>query len=150
MWLYIDATNNHMKNKKVILVEDNLADVELVKITLREIPYAVDLVSCNDGQALLNYLHSAALRDIALVLLDLNMPRVGGIEVLRTMHQDPQLRQVPVVVFTTSANRSDILRCYEWGAKAYVCKPLDLMDFNLIIRSTVEFWTTVNVLPSYA
>jgi two-component system, chemotaxis family, response regulator Rcp1 len=136
-------------NRKVILVEDNLADVELVKLSVRELENPVDLVHVGDGQELLNFLKTAVLSDIALILLDLNMPRVSGIDVLRHMQEDPSLKKVPVVMFTTSNSKSDIMKCYELGAKAFVCKPLDIFEFNNSIRSIVEFWTGINMLPSF-
>ena len=136
-------------NRKVILVEDNLADVELVKLSVRELENPVDLVHVGDGQELLSFLKTAVLSDIALILLDLNMPRVSGIDVLRHMQEDPSLKKVPVVMFTTSNSKSDIMKCYELGAKAFVCKPLDIFEFNNSIRSIVEFWTGINMLPSF-
>ncbi len=139
-----------IKNKRVILVEDNLADVELVRISVRELEKPVELVHVGDGQELLNFLKDAQLNEIALILLDLNMPRVSGIDVLRHMHGDEQLKKIPVVMFTTSNSRTDILRCYELGAKAFVCKPLDIFEFNSSIRSIVEFWTGVNMLPTFS
>jgi two-component system, chemotaxis family, response regulator Rcp1 len=137
------------KNKKVILVEDNLADVELVRISIKELENPVELVHVGDGQELLNFLKTAVLNEIAVILLDLNMPRVSGIDVLRYMHDDPMLKKVPVVMFTTSNSKTDILKCYELGAKAFVCKPLDIFEFNHSIRSIVEFWTGINMLPAF-
>lgn len=137
------------KNKKVILVEDNLADVELVRISIRELENPIELVHVGDGQELLNFLKTAILSEIAVIMLDLNMPRVSGIDVLRYMHEDPLLKKVPVVMFTTSNSKTDILKCYELGAKAFVCKPLDIFEFNQAIRSIVEFWTGINMLPAF-
>ena len=137
------------KNRKVILVEDNLADVELVKISVKELENPVELVHIGDGQELLIYFKTAVLSEIALILLDLNMPHVSGIDVLQHMQQDPNLKRVPVVMFTTSNSKSDIMKCYELGAKAFVCKPLDIFEFNNSIRSIVEFWTGINMLPSF-
>lgn len=137
------------KKKRVILVEDNLADVELVKISIRELETPVELVHVGDGQELLNFLKTAVLAEIAVIMLDLNMPRVSGIDVLRFMHEDLLLKKVPVVMFTTSNSKTDILKCYELGAKAFVCKPLDIFEFNQAIRSIVEFWTGINMLPAF-
>jgi CheY-like chemotaxis protein len=137
------------KKRKVILVEDNLADVELVKISVRELENPVELVHIGDGQELLHFFDGAVLSEIAVILLDLNMPRVSGIDVLRHMQQDNNLKKVPVVMFTTSNSKSDIMKCYELGAKAFVCKPLDIFEFNTSIRSIVEFWTGINMLPSF-
>ena len=138
-----------VKKKRVILVEDNLADVELVRISIRELETPVELVHVGDGQELLNFLKTAVLAEIAVIMLDLNMPRVSGIDVLRFMHEDSLLKKVPVVMFTTSNSKTDILKCYELGAKAFVCKPLDIFEFNQAIRSIVEFWTGINMLPAF-
>ena len=135
--------------KKIILVEDNLADVELVKISMREMRNPVELIHVGDGQELLNFLKSAILSEIGVVLLDLNMPRVSGLDVLKHMHADEILRKVPVVMFTTSNSRSDIAKCYDLGAKAFVCKPLDIYDFNRAIHAIAEFWATINMLPPF-
>lgn len=137
------------KRKKVILVEDNLADVELVKISIKELETSVELVHIGGGQELLHLLKTAVLNEIAVILLDLNMPRVSGVDVLRYMHNDSSLRNIPVVMFTTSNSKTDILKCYELGAKAFVCKPLDIFEFNHSIRSIVEFWTGINMLPAF-
>jgi CheY-like chemotaxis protein len=136
--------------RKVILVEDNLADVELVKISIRELDAPVELVHVGDGQELLHFLKSASLGEIGVVLLDLNMPKVSGLDVLKFMHNDPILKRVPVVMFTTSSSKSDITKCYELGAKAFVCKPLDINDFNNSIKSIIDFWTGVNMLPAFS
>jgi two-component system, chemotaxis family, response regulator Rcp1 len=138
-----------IKGRKVILVEDNLADVELVKISVRELENPVELVHVGDGQELLNFLKTATLNDIAVILLDLNMPRVSGIDVLKFMSEDANYKKVPVVMFTTSNSKTDIMKCYELGAKAFVCKPLDIFEFNSSIKSIVEFWTGINMLPSH-
>ena len=138
-----------IKNRKVILVEDNLADVELVKISVRELENPVELIHVGDGQELLIFFKTAVLSEIAVILLDLNMPRVSGIDVLKHMQLDPSLKKVPVVMFTTSNSKSYIMKCYELGAKAFVCKPLDIFEFNNSIRSIVEFWTSINMLPTF-
>ncbi len=147
---YLDKAGNNMaaKTRKIILVEDNLADVELVKISVADLETPVELIHVGDGQELLNYFEGATLNEIAVILLDLNMPRVSGLDVLRYMHADEALRKIPVVMFTTSNSRTDIARCYEYGAKAFVCKPLDIYDFNNSIKAIVQFWTGVNMLPS--
>ena len=77
------------------------------------------------------------------------MPRVSGIDVLKFMSEDANYKKVPVVMFTTSNSKSDIMKCYELGAKAFVCKPLDIFEFNSSIKSIVEFWTGINMLPSH-
>lgn len=137
-----------MIRNTILLVEDNLADVELVNISLKEMELDINVVNVRDGSELIQYLKHNSLNEIALILLDLNMPRMTGTDVLLMLQSHQVLKNIPVIVFSTSANRTDVLRSYELGAKAYVCKPLDLNDFNETIRAIVEFWTKVNVLPS--
>ena len=135
--------------KKVILAEDNLADVELTKLAFQEVPFPLEVVHVFDGQELINYVNKGSLDDIVLILLDLNMPRLGGIEVLKTFYQDNEFKKLPVIVFSSSAHEIDVKTCYDFGANAYVCKPIDINDFNKTIRSIAEFWAGVNVLPSF-
>jgi CheY-like chemotaxis protein len=139
-----------IKYKKIVLVEDNVADVELVKISVKELQIPIELTHLWDGTELIEYLKNTSLKDIGVILLDLNMPRVSGIDVLKFMYHDEVLRHIPVVMFTTSNNKSDILTCYEYGAKAFVSKPLDIAEFNTTIKSIVDFWTSINILPSFA
>ncbi len=139
--------------KKILLAEDNIADVELTKIAFRELNLPLEVVHVSDGQQLLDHLNNLAthqLDDIALILLDLNMPRMGGIDVLKVLYKDDELRRLPVVVFTSSSHDSDIQACYEYGANAYVCKPLDIQDFNQTIQAIANFWGEINVLPSFS
>ncbi len=135
--------------KKIILVEDNLADVELVKISIREFTERIELLHVGDGQELLTFLQGRPLNEIGVILLDLNMPRISGFDVLRYLQSDPALKKIPVVMFTTSSSASDIAKCYDLGAKAFVCKPLDIFDFNHCIHSIVDFWARVNMTALY-
>lgn len=138
--------------KKVILAEDNLADVELTKLAFQELDYPLEVVHVIDGQELLSYVQNVqndTLHDIVLILLDLNMPRLGGVDVLKTFYKDEAFKKLPVIVFSSSAHETDVKTCYDLGANAYVCKPIDINDFNRTIRSIAEFWVDVNVLPSF-
>ena len=135
--------------KKIILAEDNPADVQLTKLAFEEVAPGLEVVHVADGQALVEYVSTAALSDIALILLDLNMPRMGGIDVLKRFYQDEEFKKLPVVVFSSSASQDDVSTCYDLGANAYVCKPIDINDFNNIIRAIASFWGEINVLPEY-
>ncbi|MEM9823426.1 MAG: response regulator [Bacteroidota bacterium] len=135
--------------KKVIVAEDNLADVELTKMAFRELDYPLEVVHVIDGQELLNYVKSDSLQDIVLILLDLNMPRLGGVDVLKTFYSDAEFKKLPVIVFSSSAHETDVKACYDFGANAYVCKPIGIHDFNKTIRTIAEFWVDVNVLPEF-
>lgn len=138
--------------KKILLAEDNLADVELVRISVNEVGKPVDLIHVGDGGDMIEYLSSLLLQEnlstvgIAAILLDLNMHRVSGIDVLKYINLHPKLKKIPVIVFTTSSSKSDINLCYDLGAKAFVCKPLDIFEFNDTIKAIMDFWVGINML----
>ena len=137
-------------SKKIVLAEDNLADAKLTTIAFQEIDDSLEVVHVADGQELIDFLRGQSHEDIALILLDLNMPRMGGIEVLKEMYQDSDLKHLPVVVLSSSAHETDIKSCYDNGANAYVCKPIDINEFHESIRSIAHFWGEINVLPVFA
>ena len=135
--------------RKIILAEDNIADVELTKIAFKELDLNLDVSHVFDGQQLMDLLKTSSLNEVALVLLDLNMPKMGGLDVLKQMYEDVELRKLPVVVFTSSAHESDVHSCYEYGANAYVNKPIDINDFHKTIAAIANFWAEINVLPAF-
>jgi CheY-like chemotaxis protein len=135
----------------ILLVEDNPGDVCLTSEAFRDFKVANDLHVVMDGAEALDFLyrrgeHADAVRP-DLVLLDLNLPKVDGREVLAEIKQDPQLRRVPVVVLTTSRNEADVLRSYDLHANAYVTKPIDLDQFIDVVRRIEDFWLTLVKLP---
>lgn len=135
--------------KKVILVEDNPADVELTKLAFRNLSIETDLVHCSNGKELLSLLRKEHhLDEICYILLDLNMPVLNGIEVLKIFQKDTELRKLPVIVFTSSMQEADIQTCYALGANAYVLKPMSLSEFDATIKSISDFWGDVNVRAS--
>ena len=135
--------------KKIILVEDNIADVELTKLAFRQLELPLEVTHVFDGYELIDLLKKLNLEDIALILLDLNMPKMGGLEVLKIMNKDEELCKLPVIVFSTSNNESDVYACYEYGANAYVSKPIDINEFHKTIQAIAHFWGDINVLPSF-
>ncbi len=136
-----------MQRNQIILVEDNLADIELVNITLRDIEVPINIVCLRDGEELIEYLRTHSLREIGLILLDLNMPRMNGFEVLQTLTQHEQWRLLPAIIFSTSTSITDIRKSYELGAKAYIAKPIDINEYNFAIMSIIRFWLRVNIVP---
>jgi CheY-like chemotaxis protein len=139
--------------KSILLAEDNPMDVELTLEALSEHNLANEVVVVSDGAAVLDYLYCreqyagrAAIQP-AVVLLDLKMPRVGGLEVLRTMKSDPYLRDIPVVVLTSSREAPDLAESYRLGANAYVVKPVDFADFIAAVRQVGVFWAIINEPP---
>ncbi len=137
---------------EILLVEDNPGDVRLTVEALRMSNAHTNLTVARDGVQAMAFLHregefvDTALPD--LVLLDLNLPRKDGRQVLAEIKQDPQLKSIPVVVLTTSDARPDIVKCYGLYANCYVTKPVDLDQFTQVIQSIENFWSTVARLPS--
>jgi two-component system, chemotaxis family, response regulator Rcp1 len=136
---------------QILLVEDSPGDVRLTQEVLRDAKIANDLHVVGDGEEAMAFLRQTgefADRPRAdLVLLDLNLPRKDGREVLAEMSGDDVLRSVPVIVMTTSAAEKDILRSYQLSANAYVTKPIDLNEFITVVRSIETFWLSIVRLP---
>jgi len=137
---------------ELLIVEDDPGDVVLTREALAasQIPHNLRVVE--DGEAAIAYLrregehHAAARPD--LVLLDLNLPRLDGREVLGLVKGDPELRSIPIVVLTTSRSHEDVARSYDLHANAFVTKPVDLDDFTRVVRQVDDFFLTVAQLPS--
>jgi chemotaxis family two-component system response regulator Rcp1 len=137
---------------EVLLLEDDLGDVELTKEAIEATRLAVNLSVVRDGEEAMTYLRKeGSYADAAspdLVLLDLNMPRKDGREVLRDMKDDPTLTHIPVVVLTTSDSDEDIVKSYDIGANCYVTKPVGLEQFMKVVQSIGDFWFMFVKLPN--
>jgi chemotaxis family two-component system response regulator Rcp1 len=136
---------------QILLVEDSPGDVDLTIEAMREAKVANELRVAIDGVIAMAFLrregeYAAAPRP-DLVLLDLNLPRKNGTEVLAEMRADPLLRSIPVAVLTTSKAESDILRSYELGANCFITKPVRLQEFLEVIQAIQDFWLTIVRLP---
>ena len=138
-------------SKTVLLVEDNPSDEKLTLRAFRKHNLANEIVVAHDSAEALDYLFgtgSYAGRDTddlpAIVLLDLNLPRIDGLEVLRRIRADARTRFIPVVVLTTSGETEDLVRSYELGTNAYVRKPVDLTEFMDAARTLGLFWLLMN------
>lgn len=135
----------------VLLVEDNIGDIELVQEAFEAVKVQLKMDIVRDGIEAMSYLHQkletfpAILPD--LVLLDLNMPRKSGREVLSDIRSHEKLRHIPVVVLTTSEAEQDILKSYQIGANAYVTKPIGLEGLSKIVALTEKFWFRIIKLP---
>lgn len=138
-----------MKTHPILLVEDNEDDVRLTQRALRNANIANTLDVVGDGLAALAYLRAAAAqaRPPALVLLDLKLPRLDGLGVLRAIREDPRLRCQPVVVLTTSQEQQDIVQSYALGANSYVRKPVEFEAFAAAIHQLGLYWLVLNELP---
>jgi chemotaxis family two-component system response regulator Rcp1 len=136
---------------EILLVEDNPADVRLTQEALKEGKVYNNLHWAKDGVEALEFLkrqgkHAKAPRP-DIILLDLNLPKKDGREVLAQIKKDSELKQIPVVVLTTSEAEEDVLKSYELHANCYVTKPVDLEKFIHVVQSIDRFWLTVVTLP---
>jgi CheY-like chemotaxis protein len=136
---------------EILMVEDNPGDVRLTREALKGGKVLNQLHVVEDGVAALDFLyrrppHHDAIRP-DLILLDLNLPKMDGRQVLATIKSDDSLKLIPVVVLTTSQAEEDVLRAYRLSANCYVTKPVDLHQFNRIVQAIEQFWLTVVSLP---
>jgi CheY-like chemotaxis protein len=138
----------------ILLVEDNPADVKITQRALRESGFPVDLRVVRDGQEAVDYLLRAGAhaadpewRSPDLILLDLNLPRLNGLQVLQRIRATPDLRKVPVLVLTTSGRPQDIEETYTAGANTYIQKPADFARFVEVLRTIQQYWLDAAVLP---
>ena len=137
---------------EILLVEDNPADVRLTREALKEGKVYNNLHSAKDGVEALEFLrrkgrHSGVPRP-DIILLDLNLPKKDGREVLEEIKNDDKLKRIPVVILTTSKAEEDVLRSYNLHANCYVTKPVDLEQFIRVVKSIDSFWLTVVTLPN--
>jgi two-component system, chemotaxis family, response regulator Rcp1 len=136
---------------EILLVEDNTGDVLLTREALREGHVRNNLSVAKDGAEALAMLRRAPEYGEAprpdLVLLDLNLPKLDGQQVLAEMKGDPDLRRIPVVVLTTSKSEEDVLRSYDLHANSYITKPVDFDQFMTVVQSIKEFWLSIVTLP---
>jgi chemotaxis family two-component system response regulator Rcp1 len=138
-------------HKIIFLVEDNKADVRLIQEALKTSSLPHQVITVRDGVEAMNYLHQAGEYANAprpdLILLDLNLPRKGGREVLAEIKSDPQLKRIPIVILTTSKNQDDIFHSYDLHANCYITKPRNLNQLFQIIQSIEKFWFSTVTLP---
>lgn len=139
--------------KPILLVEDNPNDLELTLIALEKSQLANEVIVVRDGAEALDYLHARGNfqgrtpGNPAVVLLDLKLPKVDGIEVLREVRSAEKLRSMPVVMLTSSREEQDLLRSYSLGVNAYVVKPVDFKEFVRAISDLGVFWAVLNEPP---
>jgi DNA-binding response OmpR family regulator len=138
---------------RILIVEDDPNDVELTLTALGEYNLANEVVVTRDGREALDYLycrgefHSRANENPAVMLLDLKLPRVDGLEVLKQVKSDERLSMIPVVVLTSSHEEKDKMRSYKLGVNAYVVKPVDFHEFVNAVRELGIFWAVINEPP---
>ena len=139
--------------KRILLAEDNPKDVELTLAALDEHNLANEVVVVHDGAEALDYLYRRgkfAMRQAdnpAVVLLDIKMPKVDGLEVLRTIKSDANMKTIPVVILTSSREEKDLIESYKLGTNAYVVKPVDFQRFVQAVKELGAFWAVINEPP---
>ncbi|NJN93581.1 MAG: response regulator [Anaerolineales bacterium] len=129
------------QNKSILLVEDDRVDVLTVKRALKELKVLNPLSIVNNGEEALMFLRDENHEHPGIILLDLNTPRMNGIEFLRIIKQDPALKRIPVVVLTTSKEEQDKLDSFSLGVAGYMIKPVDYLQFVEVIRTIKLYWT---------
>ena len=145
----------HADIKTILLVEDNPNDAELTLEALNEKNLANEVVWLKDGQEALDFLYCQnAYRgrdwiNPVLILLDIKMPRVDGLQVLKRIKADSNLRNIPVVILTSSREEADLLESYNHGVNAFVVKPVNFNDFMHSVSSLGAFWAVLNEVPRY-
>ncbi|MFA5328730.1 MAG: response regulator [Prolixibacteraceae bacterium] len=139
--------------RKILLVEDNPNDIELTLEALSECNLANRVVVLNDGVQAMEYLQfqgeykNRERENPAVILLDIKMPRMDGIEVLQEVKKNPNLKSIPVVMLTSSREEPDLKKCYELGVNAYIVKPVNFKDFFETVNYLGIFWAVLNELP---
>ncbi|MEZ4826550.1 MAG: response regulator [Bacteroidia bacterium] len=139
------------KTVDILLVEDNASDAELIQISLEEQQLFPILSIVRDGEKALDYVFGRkefsdrqGEENPKLILLDLKLPKINGIEVLHSIKSSPETRSIPVVILTSSAHSKDIEECYRLGANSYIVKPIGFDEFSKIITHTVNYWLKIN------
>jgi len=142
-----------MNMKKILLVEDNQNDIELTKRAFRKCKYSNDIKMdiVTDGAEALEYFYSKEKKhdgdDPYLILLDLNIPKINGFQVLKKIKNDDKLKFIPIVVLTSSREKEDMIKSYDFGANGYIQKPIDLTEFIEAMHKIGEYWIKINQHP---
>lgn len=140
------------RSVEILLIEDNEADVRLTKEGIKEAKIRNSLSIVNDGEAAMAYLNKQSPYQNTttpdLILLDLNLPKMDGRQVLEEIKEDPNLKHIPVVILTSSNAEKDILKSYKLHANCYITKPIGLEQFVEVIKSIEDFWFSIVKLPA--
>ena len=148
----MNRTSTEWRPIEILLIEDNPGDVDLAKEALQDAKVRNRLHVVDDGAKAVDFLYKRGVyADVPrpdIILLDLNLPKKDGRQVLAEIKTDPQLAEIPVVILTTSQAEEDIVRSYQLHANCYITKPVDFKQFMHVVRSIEEFWLTVVKLPT--
>jgi two-component system, response regulator len=149
----LPVEDHTLTRKTILLVEDDSSDAELTLLALRRSNISNKVIVARDGEEALEFLHGggeAALSEHglerlpAVVLLDLKLPKMSGLDVLRKIRSDPRTRRVPVVILTSSVEEKDVLEGYELGANSFICKPVDFEKFTEAVGTLGLYWVLMN------
>jgi two-component system, chemotaxis family, response regulator Rcp1 len=139
-----------MNSLRILLVEDSPSDVRLIREALKDNPLEVEVTLARDGVEAMDYLRQSEIGLVNrpdIILLDLNLPRKNGREVLAEVKADPNLKQIPVLIMTSSKADEDITQAYNLNANCYIAKPSDLQEYVDVVRSIENFWFRTVTLP---
>lgn len=134
-------------DKKILIVEDNPAEAKLAMFAFQELAVPNSTIHFSNGYQLIEYLNDFGVKDIAFVLLDLNMPEINGKEVLKIVQENHAYKSLPILIYSSSGFEDDIEDCYALGAKAYIRKPMDYFRFKELLSATYNFWASQNMQP---
>lgn len=153
----MEAVNSDIKNIQpiyLLLVEDNEDDIEITLRAFKKADININISVVNDGQATLDFLYNRTpYEDKAthprpnVILLDINMPKLSGFDVLDQLKKDPDYKTIPVVILTSSKNEEDIVKSYNGGASSYIKKPVKYEDFENVTKTFLDYWKNINVFP---
>lgn len=139
---------------EILLVEDNMSDAELTLRALKKVKLTNNIVHVTDGEEALDFLYNRgafndreAGRKPKIIVLDLKLPKVNGLEVLKIVKEDPRLRQIPIVILTSSSEEPDLQESYRLGVNSYIVKPVEFEKFVEAVRVVGLYWSLLNQLP---
>ncbi len=138
--------------KKILIVDDSPQDIELTISALREKNLVNEVIIAEDGEEALDYLYKRGKftndnGNPGIILLDIKMPKMNGIEVLKHIRSNPKFKSIPVIMLTSSHEEKDLVESYKLGANSYVVKPVDIMQFIDAIKSLGQYWAVINQTP---
>ena len=140
--------------QKMLLIDDDPNDVELIQLAIQDLSFIRTIDVLVDGEQAINYLFGTSTEPATIelprfILMDLKLPKLTGVEVLRAIRENPTTRYLPVVIMTSSSEETDVSACYNLGVNSYVVKPLDFQQFQQIARQVGIYWMTINYPLSF-
>lgn len=138
--------------KRIFIVDDSLKDVELAKAALADNKLLIEVVVAEDGVEAMDYLYKRGkftheIGNPDFIMLDIKMPKLNGIEVLKQIRSDQNFKYIPIIMVTSSREERDVIECYKWGANSYIVKPVDIGQFMNTIQTLGLYWATINQPP---